>query len=278
MEEEAPQPQQPKSKPKHASALKKSSFAPHVIASGKPLSKMQQILALSTTAYTGLKLNESGETFLATINIDPPKELHPVEELIYTLKVILLSGLTIDSEFALHPVYDELSSELPPLVSTEKDFPTAAREVVHYAYCLRPWQLVKVKEGQKDNRGRPKKQSNIYVVIRIKSAFENEEIMRWLLPELDMLGSQMTLKGVQLVETWGLHPDFCPGGFKLIVIRVFNLEADAMVARGELSKTDRGTLNFTDLFFKSSGIKSFHLANPADKAKHGTDQFLDTLG
>jgi hypothetical protein len=151
---------------------------------------MQRILALSTTAYTGLKLNENGETFLATINIDPPKELHPVEELIYTLKVILLSGLTIHSDFVLYPVYDELSSELPPLVSTKKDFLTAAREVVHYAYCSRPWQLVKVKEGQKDNRGRPKKQSNIYVVIRIKSAFDKQVIKQWLLPELDMLGRE----------------------------------------------------------------------------------------
>ena len=108
--------------------------------------------------------------------------------------------------------------------------------------------------------------------------------MRWLLPELDMLGLRMTLKGVQMVETeitlifWGLHPDSCPEGFKSIMIRVFNLEADAMVSRGELSKIDRGTLNFTDLFFKSSGIKSFKLDNPADKAKYGTDQFLDTLG
>jgi hypothetical protein len=77
---------------------------------------------------------------------------------------------------------------------------------------------------------------------------------------------------------WGLHPDSCPEGFKSIVIWVFNLEADAMAAHGELSKTDRGALNLTDLFFKSSGIKSFHLANPADKAKYGTNQFLDTLG
>jgi hypothetical protein len=208
------------SKPKQAGALRKSSFAPHVVAGDKPLSKIQRVLALSTTAYSGLKLNESGETFLATINIDPPKELHPVEELIYTLKVILLSGLTIDSKFALHPVYEELSSELPPLVSTEKDFPAAAREVVHYAYCSSPWQLVKVKEGQKDARGRPKRQSNIYTVIRIKSAFDKEVIMRWLLPELDMVGLRMSLKGVQMVETeitlifWGLHPDACPEGFK----------------------------------------------------------------
>jgi hypothetical protein len=140
-DKEPPQPQQQpvESRPQPASALKKSSFAPHVIAGEKPLSKMQRILALSTTAYTGLKLNENGKIFLATINIDPPRELHPVEELIYTLKVILLSGLTIDSDFALYPVYDKLSSELPPLVSTKKDFPTAAREVVHYAYCSRPW-------------------------------------------------------------------------------------------------------------------------------------------
>jgi hypothetical protein len=100
------------------------------------------------------------------------------------------------------------------------------------------------------------------MVIRIKSAFDEQVIIRWLLPELDMLRLRMTLKGVQMVETeitlvfWGLHPDSCPEGFKSIVIRVFNLEADAMVSRDELSKMDRGALNFTDLFFKSSGISS----------------------
>jgi hypothetical protein len=80
-DEQSPPDQQPaaQSKPKPAGALRKSSFAPHVVAKDKPLSKIQRILALSTTAYAGLKLNESGETFLATINIDPPKELHPVE-------------------------------------------------------------------------------------------------------------------------------------------------------------------------------------------------------
>ena len=228
-------------------------------------------------------MNESGETFLATMNIQPPTELHPVEELLYHLKMLLLSGLAIDRKFALHTVFPALNTELPPLTSVDRDFPSTAKEVIHYAHVARGWQLVKVHPGQKDNNGKQKKQPNIYVVVSIFSSFDRQVIMRYLLPELDVLGMRLSIKGVQIADTettmvfLGVHPETCPEGFKALVRKVLLLEADAMVKRKELSAIDRGTLELDDMFFKSQGIKSTRLSNPSDQARYGTEAFVDSL-
>ena len=249
----------------------------------KPASRMQRILSLSSSLHHGLSLNSDNSTFLATLNIDPPVDHHPVEELIFNLQMLLHTGLTIDSKFALHVIFAELSSELPPLTSVDRDFPTSHREVVHYALVPRAYQLIKVKPGQKDALGREKKQPNIYAIVRIFSAFSQDVIMRYLLPDLDILGLRLNVKNVQIPDTeitiimFGVHPAACPEGFKAMLIHCFKIEADALVKSGEITKIERGELQFDNMFPKVQGIKSTELKDPEDRAKYNTDKFLTHL-
>lgn len=121
------------------------------------------------------------------------------------------------------------------------------------------------------------------LVNSIFSSFDRQVIMRYLLPELDVLGMRLSIKGVQIADTettmvfLGVHPETCPEGFKALVRKVLLLEADAMVKRKELSAIDRGTLELDDMFFKSQGIKSTRLSNPSDQARYGTEAFVDSL-
>jgi hypothetical protein len=165
-------------------------------------------------------MNNTCETTLATLIIDPKEDLHPVERLIERAQEVLSIGLSIDPGFELHVVFEELAAQFKPLKSVDKDFPSSHAEIVHYAHVPNAWQLIKVRPGQKYADGSPKKQSIIYAIIRFLSTYHKTVIHRYLMPELDMREIRLNIKGVQIADTvtvfifFGVHPDSCPEGLR----------------------------------------------------------------
>jgi hypothetical protein len=266
------------------SSLKKSSYGQHVIQNDdQPRSRIQRMLAMNTEITNGLKMNENNESFLATINILASEDEHPVQNLIEHMKIIATSGSKIDPKFAILPVFKEMSEEFPALTQIDRDFPSSAKEIIHYAHIPQHWQLIRVQEGQRDDNGNQRRQANIYAIIRLFSSFNSAVIIRLLLPELDELGLRLNIKGVQLPDTevtivfLGIHPDTCPEGFKAAIVLAFKDEADAMVKRGELTAIERGELSFDNIHFKTAGIKSTKLTNPADQQAFGTEGLMGQI-
>eukprot|EP00956_Cyclotella_meneghiniana_P044138 scaffold303262_cov222-Cyclotella_meneghiniana.AAC.1 len=62
-------------------------------------------------------------------------------------------------------------------------------------------------------------------IMRIQSAYSNDTMVRYLLPELDLQGISIAMKGVQLPDTetkqalFGIHPDSCPAGLQTMLLQ-----------------------------------------------------------
>ena len=62
-----------------------------------------------------------------------------------------------------------------------------------------------------------------------------------------------------------------------MLIKAFEKDVDAMMARGDISKINRGELRFDDMFPKIQGIRSTKLVSAEDQAKYGTEGFIASL-
>jgi hypothetical protein len=238
---------------------------------------------MSLQSTTGVAMNDTCETTLATLIINPKEDLHPVERLIERAQEVLSIGLSIDLGFELHVVFEELAAQFKPLKTVDKDFPASHAEIVHYAHVPNAWQLIKVRPGQKYADGSPKKQSIIYAIIRFLSTYHKTVIHRYLMPELDMREIRLNIKGVQIADTvtvfifFGVHPDSCPEGLRLMVKMMYKLELKAMVKAEKLREADSLSLVIDDIYFKSQGIKTVTLSNPTDRCKFGVEGFAQQL-
>jgi hypothetical protein len=172
-----------------------------------------------------------------------------VERLIKRAQEVLSIGLSIDPGFELHVVFEELAAQFKPLKSVDKDFPSSHAEIVHYAHVPNAWQLIKVRPGHKYADGSPKKQM---IIIHFLSTYHKTVIHRYLMPELNMREIRLNIKGVQIADTitvfifFGVHPDSCPEGLRLMVKMMYKLELKAMVKAGKLREAESLSLVFDD--------------------------------
>jgi hypothetical protein len=262
-----------------SASLKPSSYGKHRIATDLDLSPLQRLLS-TTSANAGLLQGEGNSSFLATAIIEPDEELHPVQNMCSAGRIILISGQDIDSEFELWPVHDELIGKVSPLKDpSEEKFPASNKEVVHYMKAS-PWQLVKVRPGQKGPDGKPKRQPRIYSTIRIHSQFEAQVIVGHLKPDLDVMDIGLNLKDVQLASTeikfviLGLPPNSCPEGLRLMTTKLlYKLEMKAAVQRKIITEIKEGSAELGDVYFTRKGIKTTRLTNPVAKEKFSVDRF-----
>jgi hypothetical protein len=147
-----------------------------------------------------------------------------------------------------------------------------------------PWQLVKVREGQKGPDGKQKRQPKIYSTIRIHSKFEARVIVGHLKPDLDAMDIGLNLKDVQLASTevkyviLGLPPTSCPEGLRRMVTKLlYKLEMEVAVSRKLVSQVEAGSAELHDVYFCRKGIKTTRLVNPQAKEKFRVDRFDGAL-
>eukprot|EP00956_Cyclotella_meneghiniana_P019092 scaffold32434_cov39-Cyclotella_meneghiniana.AAC.1 len=262
-----------------AGALKKSSYGAPRVNESVPKSQLQRILESSAQPSTGPERNHTGESCLLTMWVDPVEGLHPTECLVERSQHILTTGLKIDLDFKLLPMYEEVQKQkkLKPVSKVDKNFPITTGSIIDYLHVPNQWQLRKVKDNETYADGRPKSQPTIMAIMRIQSAYSNDTMVRYLLPELDLQGVSISMKGVQLPDTetkqalFGLHPDSCPAGLQTMLLQVYKIEIRAMVKEKKLTKIEAGTIVLDDIFLKRQGIKSVKLVSPSDVSSLGID-------
>ena len=205
----------PEKPPKPAGALKSSSYASPPVNENAPLTTLQRILASAAQPSTGPERNTTGESCLLTAWVDPVPGLHPTQVLMERAKLIVTLGQQVDTDFELLPMFEEQAKQmkLKPITASGSDSALTKESIMHYCHVPTPWHLKAVKPGATYADGNPIKQPSIYTILRIKSCYSDTTILRYLLPELDVLGISVTLKGVQLPDTqtksvmFGVHPD-----------------------------------------------------------------------
>ena len=219
MEEESPASKDSdNSKANPASALKSSSYAAPPVKDQAPMTQLQRILASAAQPSSGPERNITGESCLLTAWVDPVPGLHPTQVLMERAKLIVSIGRKVDPDFELLPMYEEQQKQmkLQPITTSGTDCALTTESIMHYCHVPTPWHLKQVKPGATYPDGNPIKQPSIYAILRIRSSYSDATILRYLLPELDVLGISVTLKGVQLPDTqtksvlFGVHPDSCP--------------------------------------------------------------------
>eukprot|EP00956_Cyclotella_meneghiniana_P023577 scaffold46160_cov42-Cyclotella_meneghiniana.AAC.2 len=265
---------------KSTSALKSSSYAAPPVNENVPLTNLQRILASAAQPSAGPERNTTGESCLLTAWVDPvPGLLHPTQVLMERAKLIVTLGHKVDTDFELLPMFEEQAKQmkLQPITASGNDSALTRESIMHYCHVPTPWHLKAVKPGATYADGNPIKQPSIYTILRIKSSYSDNTILRYLLPELDVLGISVTLKGVQLPDTqtksvmFGVHPDSCPAGLGTLLQYCFRFEIAALVREGKLSQIEGGSLELHDLYFKVQGIKALKLDNPKDLAELGIE-------
>ena len=269
----------PKESPKPAGALKSSSYAAPPVNENAPITHLQRILASAAQPSAGPERNTTGESCLLTAWVDPVPGLHPTQVLMERAKLIVTLGLKVDTEFELLPMFEDQAKQmkLKPITASGNDSALTRESIMHYCHVPTPWHLKAVKPGATYADGNPIKQPSIYTILRIKSSYSDTTILRYLLPELDVLGISVTLKGVQLPDTqtksvmFGVHPDSCPVGLGTLLQYCYRFEIEALVREGKLSQIEGGSLELHDLYFKLQGIKALKLDNPRDVAELGIE-------
>ena len=280
MEEESPASKDSdNSKANPASALKSSSYAAPPVKDQAPMTQLQRILASAAQPSSGPERNITGESCLLTAWVDPVPGLHPTQVLMERAKLIVSIGRKVDPDFELLPMYEEQQKQmkLQPITTSGTDCALTTESIMHYCHVPTPWHLKQVKPGATYPDGNPIKQPSIYAILRIRSSYSDATILRYLLPELDVLGISVTLKGVQLPDTqtksvlFGVHPDSCPVGLSSLLQYCYRFEIAAMVSEGKISQIEGGSLELHDIYFKVQGIKAMQLTNPADVAALGIE-------
>jgi hypothetical protein len=244
---------------------------------------LQRLLS-TTSANAGLIQGTEPSSFLATAIIEPDESLHPVQNMIGAKRIILLSGRDVDPDFEMWAVHEELIATTLPLNDPSEDkFPTTNKEICHYMKAS-PWQLTKIREGQKGPDGKQKKQGRIYATIRIHSKFEPQVIIGHLKPDLDALDIGLNLKGVQLPATevkyalFGVNPNSCPEGLRRMILKLlYKTELEAAVKRKTITDIEGGSADLGDLYLCKKGIKVTKLVHPEDKERLGVEQFESSL-
>eukprot|EP00956_Cyclotella_meneghiniana_P028410 scaffold65851_cov23-Cyclotella_meneghiniana.AAC.1 len=151
-------------------------------------------------------------------------------------KLIVTLSQKVDTDFELLPMFDEQAKQmkLKPITATGNDSALTRESIMHYCHVPTPWHLKAVKPGATYADGNPIKQPSIYTMLRIKSSYSDNTILHYLLPELDVLGISVTLKGVQLPDTqtksvmFGVHPDSCPAGLGTLLQYCYRFEIAAL--------------------------------------------------
>eukprot|EP00956_Cyclotella_meneghiniana_P029827 scaffold73430_cov102-Cyclotella_meneghiniana.AAC.1 len=155
-------------------------------------------------------------------------------------------------------MYDEVQKQknLKPITTADRTSAIFEGKVCDYFHVPNHWQLRKVRDGETYADGTPKKQPSVFAIMRVQSSFSDETIIRYLLPELDLVGISITLKGVQLPDTetkqalFGVHPDSCPVGLQTLLMYVYRIEIKAMVKDRKVTKIEGGSLVLDDAYFK----------------------------
>eukprot|EP00956_Cyclotella_meneghiniana_P007316 scaffold9944_cov52-Cyclotella_meneghiniana.AAC.4 len=269
----------PKEFSKPAGALKSSSYATPPVNENAPTTQLQRILASAAQPSAGPERNITGESCLLTAWVDPVPGLHPTQVLMERAKLIVTLGHKVDVDFELLPMFEEQAKQmkLKPITASGKNSALTKESIMHYCHVPTPWHLKAVKPGATYADGNPIKQPTIYTILRIKSSYSDTTILRYLLPELDVLGISVGLKGVQLPDTqtksvmFGVHPDSCPAGLGTLLQYCYRFEIEAMVREGKISQIEGGSLELHDLYFKVQGIKALKLDNPKDLAELGIE-------
>eukprot|EP00956_Cyclotella_meneghiniana_P012011 scaffold16990_cov79-Cyclotella_meneghiniana.AAC.6 len=269
----------------HADALNKAFHYSSYLDAG--LADSTNFPSLNDTAHI-VPYNFDGypqpSSFLATAIIEPDESLHPVQNMIGAGRIILLSGRDVDPDFEMWAVHEELIATTLPLNDPSEDkFPTTNKEICHYTKAS-PWQLTKIREGQKGPDGKQKKQGRIYATIRIHSKFEPQVIIGHLKPDLDALDIGLNLKGVQLPATevkyalFGVNPNSCPEGLRRMILQLlYKTELEAAVKRKTITDIKGGSADLGDLYLCKKGIKVTKLVHPKDKERLGVEQFESSL-
>lgn len=269
----------PSTKP--TSSLRRPTYKANLGSNGKS-NKISPFQKLLHAALAPPDSSCADGTFLVTAVLHPEEGVHPVAVLSKKTAIIMQSGIAIDPDFKLHPVLSNFKKTHKPLTSIE-EIPEAARELGPYAHVAGPWQLMAVRNGQKDKDGNPKKQGPIYATYRMESILSPTTMLNYLLPELDTLNIRINLKGVQIPNTesnhaiLGVNPDSCLEGLRYLITKIYEVELKAKAKNGECTKAEAVASEHNDLFFRKAGLRTTRLISPEDRSKYGAEGFISEL-
>ena len=107
-----------------------------------------------------------------------------------------------DGNTVWYPIYDPEPGEaaIPPLTDPKK-FPGTLDAFQVYGKVSNPWDLRKVRQGETDNRGNPRRQKTIYVTVLCGTKFSLDHVMEISTASLNAAGIFVRRKEVDALDT-----------------------------------------------------------------------------